>query len=67
VAVDGLNAVLVIESVEVAGATVSVNTFEAVCCGLPLSLAVTVMLKVPETVGVPKSAPVVEFIDMPLG
>jgi hypothetical protein len=35
------------------GATVSVSTFEAVCCGLLLSLTVTVMLNVPEAVGVP--------------
>jgi hypothetical protein len=53
VAVDGLNAVLVIESVAAAGATVSVSTFEAVCCGLLLSWTVTVMLNVPEAVGAP--------------
>jgi hypothetical protein len=53
VAVDGLNPVLVIESAVVEAAAVSVNTFEAVCCGLLLSLTVTVMLYVPETVGVP--------------
>jgi hypothetical protein len=67
VAVGGLNEVLVIESAWVEPETESESTFEADCWGLPLSVAVTVMLNVPDTVGVPKSAPVVEFIDMPLG
>src|SRR3989441_3667063 len=38
VAVAGLSEVVVIESVGVAAATVSDSTFEAVCCGLLLSL-----------------------------
>jgi hypothetical protein len=53
VAVDGLNPVLVIESVVVEAAAESVNTFEAVCCGLLLSLTMTVMLNVPVAVGAP--------------
>ena len=53
--------------VKVAGATVSDSSFDDVCCGLLLSLTVTEMLKDPETVGVPKSAPVVVFIAIPLG
>jgi hypothetical protein len=47
--------------------TESESTFEADCCGLPPSRTVTVILNVPETVGVPKRAPVEAFIDMPLG
>ena len=48
-------------------ATVSVSTFEAVFCGLLLSVTVTVMLNVPATVGVPNNAPDVAFMFMPLG
>ena len=66
-AVGGLSAVVVIESVGVAAVTVSDNTFEAVCCGLLASQTVTVRLNVPETVGVPKTAPEEELIPMPLG
>jgi len=33
--------------------TVIVSVFEAVCCGLPLSVTVTVKLNVPAAVGVP--------------
>jgi hypothetical protein len=66
VAVGGLSDVVVIESVE-AAATVIVRTFDAVCCGLPLSCTVTVKLKVPATVGVPKTAPDDELIPMPVG
>src|SRR5438552_3524020 len=47
--------------------TVSGRVLEAVCCGLLLSRTVTVTLKLPATVGVPKSTPSVEFIDIPLG
>jgi hypothetical protein len=66
--VDGLNAVLVIESAGVVALlTVSVNVFEAVFCGLLLSRTVTLTLNVPATVGVPKGAPVEELIDIPLG
>ena len=46
--------------------TVSEYAREAVCCGLLASRTVTVRLNVPETVGVPKSAPT-ELIFMPLG
>jgi hypothetical protein len=67
VAVAGLSAVVVIDSVGVAAATVSDSTFEAVCCGLLLSVTVTVKLNVPATVGVPKTAPEEELIPMPLG
>ena len=58
---------VVIDSGAVAGLTVSVNTLEADSCGLLLSRTVTVTLKVPATVGVPKGAPEVELIDIPLG
>ena len=47
--------------------TVSDSACEAVFCGLLLSVAVTVKLNVPATVGVPKMAPVEELIAMPLG
>ena len=63
----GLSAVVVIESVGVAAATVSDSVFEAVFCGLLLSVTVTVKLNVPATVGVPKTAPEEELIPMPLG
>ena len=69
VAVAGLSEVVVIESagVKVAPVTVIDSTFEAVFCGLLLSVTVTVKLNVPATVGVPKMAPVEELIAMPLG
>lgn len=47
--------------------TVNGSTLDAVCWGLLLSRTVTVTLNVPATVGVPKGAPVVELIDIPLG
>ena len=50
-----------------AGFTVIDSPFDAVCFGLLLSWTVTVKLNVPETVGVPNTAPVEELIDMPLG
>lgn len=53
--------------VEVSRVTVSVSAVEACCCGLPLSWTFTVMLNVPEAVGVPLRAPVAAFIDMPFG
>ena len=62
-----MNAVLVIDSGEVAGLTVSGRVFWAVCCGLLLSRTVIVTLNVPETVGVPKGAPDEELIDIPFG
>lgn len=53
--------------VGVAAATVIDSVFEAVFCGLLLSVTVTVKLNVPATVGVPKTAPEEELIPMPLG
>jgi hypothetical protein len=53
VAVAGLSEVVAIENAAVAAATVSDSTFEAVCCGLLLSVTVTVRLNVPEAVGAP--------------
>jgi hypothetical protein len=50
-----------------AAATVSVSDFEAVCCGDPASLTVTVTLKVPATDGVPAIDPVEELIESPAG
>jgi hypothetical protein len=67
VAVDGSSAVLVITSDCVAADTVSVKFFEAVFCGLELSVTVTVTVKEPDVVGVPNSTPTVEFICIPLG
>ena len=67
VAVDGLNAVLVIDSAGVLLLTVKVRVFEADFCGLLLSRTVTFTLYVPAAVGVPKTAPEEELIDIPLG
>src|SRR5437016_2225979 len=50
-----------------AAPTVMVKPFEAACCGPLLSRTVTMKLNVPATVGVPKTAPVVALIPMPLG
>src|SRR5207244_4791390 len=49
---------LIVGAGAVALATMSVSPFDAVCCGLPASRTVTVILNVPATVGVPNSAPV---------
>ena len=47
--------------------TVIESGFEAVCCGLLLSVTVTVKLKVPAVVGVPKIEPTVVLSDNPGG
>jgi hypothetical protein len=65
--VEGLNAVVAINSVAGFGFTVSGNPLEAVCCELPLSRTATVKVKLPEFVGVPDRTPVVGFMVTPLG
>ena len=58
---------LVIDSGCVAAFTVNEKFFDAESWGLLLSVTVTVIVNEPAVVGVPNSAPVVEFICIPLG
>src|SRR5438128_973411 len=67
VATGELGLTLVIAGTTVGLFTSSAKVFDAVCDGVLASRTVTATLKVPAAFGVRKRAPVVAFIDIPLG